>query len=59
MFNVNVDLDNVKEFVESDKFIQFLLSNTTELSTAAFILQTVLERIDEIINGESDEHDID
>lgn len=52
---MQVDLDDVKEFVESDKFTQFLLSNTTEFSTAAFILQTVLEKIDEIKNNEESE----
>lgn len=51
---MTVDLKEVKNFVESDKFIQFLLNNTTDFAVAAFILQTVLEKIDEIKNGESD-----
>ena len=43
-----VNLEDVKEFVESQKFTQFLLSNTTEFSTAAFILQTLLDKVEEL-----------
>ena len=42
---VNVDLDEVEEFIESEKFIQFLLNNTTDFGTAAFVLQSVQEAI--------------
>ena len=35
---IEVDLDEVKEFIESSDFHQYLLANTTEFSTAAFIL---------------------
>lgn len=45
---LSIDLDNVKEFIESDKFVQFLLNNTTQFGTAAFILQTLEDRIKEI-----------
>lgn len=42
------NLDNIKEFVNSDKFTNFLVNNTTDIGTAAFILQTLLDKIDEI-----------
>lgn len=44
---MTVDPKEVREFVESEKFIQFLLNNTTDFSVAAFILQTVLDRLPE------------
>lgn len=53
---VSVDLDEVQEFIESEKFIQFLLNNTTNLSIALFIVQTVNDKIEELkkLNKESD-----
>ena len=48
MLSVDVNINNVKEFVLSDKFRDFLMSETTEFGTAAFVLQTLLEKIDEI-----------
>ena len=46
--DMTVNLEDVKKFIESQKFTQFLLSNTTEFSTAAFILQTLLDKIEEL-----------
>ena len=46
-FEVTVDLAEVKRLIESDEFCQFLLSHTTEFSSAAFILQTLLNAVDE------------
>ena len=46
--NCICDLDNVKEFVKSDKFTQFLLNNTTNFGTATFVLQTLLDKISEL-----------
>lgn len=46
--DMTVNLEDVKEFIKSDKFTQFLLSNTTEFSTAAFIFQTLLDKIEEL-----------
>ena len=43
-----IDIIDVKQFVKSDKFSQFLLSNTTDFTTAAFILQTLFEKIEEV-----------
>lgn len=51
---VNVDVNNVKDFVYSDTFREFLLSNTTEFGTAAFVLQTLMDRIEEIEMAEED-----
>ena len=44
--NIDIDLKNVREFVESEKFTTFLTSNTTDFGTAAFVLQTVLNELD-------------
>ncbi len=41
-----VNPKEVREFVESAKFTQFLLNNTTNFSVAAFVLQAVLDRLD-------------
>lgn len=46
--NLMVDIDNVKKFITSEKFTNFLVSNTTDFGTAAFVLQTLLEKIDEL-----------
>lgn len=43
-----VDIIEVKEFVKSDKFSQFLLNNTTDFYSAAFILQVLLDKIAEV-----------
>ena len=45
---MTVDIDNVENFVLSDKFKDFLLNNTTDFSTAVFVLQTLLDKISEI-----------
>lgn len=50
---VSVDLEEVREFIESQKFLQFLLNNTTDFATAGFILQTLLDKLEEL--GESHE----
>ena len=50
MFEVKIDmevLEEVEATVTNDKFAQYLLSNTTDFATAAFILQTLLNAIDE------------
>ena len=43
-----IDIIDVKQFVNSDKFSQFLLNNTTDFTTTAFILQTLFEKIEEV-----------
>ena len=44
---MSIDLDEVEAFVTSKKFTGFLVNNTSDLGIAAFILQTVMEKIDE------------
>lgn len=46
-FETTVDLEDVKRTVEAPEFAQYLLSHTTEFSTAAFILQTLLNAIED------------
>lgn len=41
------DIETVEKLITSDKFAQFLLSNTTKLSQAALILQTLTDKIEE------------
>ena len=45
---LSIDLDNVEKYITSDKFAQFLLNTTTDFWTAAFILQTLLDRVKEL-----------
>ena len=50
MFTVQIDrevLDEVEATVTNDEFAQYLLSNTTDFAVAAFIMQTLLDAIDE------------
>ena len=50
MFTVQIDrevLDEVEETVTNDEFAQYLLSHTTDFVAAAFIMQTLLNAIDE------------
>ena len=42
------DLNDIKEFVSSNKFANFLINNTTDFGIAAFVLQTLIEKIDEL-----------
>lgn len=48
---IEVDLNDVKQFVESADFAQYLLSHTTDFTTAAWILQTLLDAIDAAANS--------
>lgn len=41
-------VEDVRRVITSDKFVQFLLSETTQFAAAAWILQTLNEKIDEI-----------
>lgn len=43
---VSVDLKKVRKLVEGDEFVEFLLSHTSDLGDAAYILQTIMEKID-------------
>ena len=46
-FETTVDLDEVKRVIEAPEFAQYLLSHTTEFASAAFILQTLLNAVEE------------
>ena len=43
----DVDLKAVEEFVKSDKFTQFLVSNTTDIGIPMYILQTLFDAIEQ------------
>ena len=45
---LDVDLNEVEEFVKSDKFAQFLLNNNVDLAVPVFVLQVLLEKIEEL-----------
>lgn len=48
---MSVSLEEVREFIESDKFVQFLLNNTTDFGVAAFVLQSIDDKLKEYENG--------
>lgn len=52
-----IDLEDVIDFITNEKFADFLLANTTDFGTAAFILQTLLEKVDELKSQSFDEAD--
>jgi hypothetical protein len=43
---VTVDLDEVKSFIESPDFHQYLLAHTPSFETAAFVLQALLDAVE-------------
>ena len=45
---MTVDIQEVEDFITSEKFTSFLVSNTINIGTAGFILQTLLDRVNEI-----------
>jgi hypothetical protein len=47
-----VDIDNVEKFITSEKFTDFLVNNTTNIGTAGFILQVLLDKIEKIRSEE-------
>ena len=58
MFEVKIDrevLEEVEATVTNDKFAQYLLSHTTDFAAAAFILETLLNAIDEAKEKLNDE----
>ena len=44
---ISVDLNEVKEFVNSDSFTGYLVDNTTDITLTMYILQTLLTKINE------------
>ena len=58
MFTVQIDrkvLDEVEATVTDESFAQYLLSHTTDFVSAAFIMQTLLDAIDEAKEKLNDE----
>lgn len=45
-FETTVDLDEVKRVIEDPEFAQYLLTHTTTFGAAAFILQTLLDAVE-------------
>lgn len=43
---VTIDLKEVKQFIESPDFHQYLLAHTPSFETAAFILQSLLDAVE-------------
>lgn len=46
--DIEVDINDVERFVNNPDFHYYLINNTTEFETAAFILQTLLDKVKEI-----------
>ena len=45
--DIEVDLQEIKEYIENPKFTQFLLDSTPSFGCAAFVLQKLLDALDE------------
>ena len=46
--NIDKDIiDSAQELIQSDKFSQFLLSNTTDFAVAAFLLSACFNAVDD------------
>lgn len=56
--NLSVDIDEVEKAVHNPDFIQFLSNNTVDFAVAAFILDTLLKKIDEIKTTNEEEMSI-
>lgn len=44
---MDFDMEEVKRLVNDPGFAQYFLNNTTDLGAAAFILQTLVDKINE------------
>ena len=44
---MTIDLEEVKEYIESEKFTRFLLDSAPSFGCAAFVLQKLLDALDE------------
>ena len=45
---VDVDIEEVEKFILSDDFRDYLLSSTTDFGVAAFILQSLMNAVDDV-----------
>lgn len=46
--DVEVDINEVERFINNPDFHFYLINNVSEFTTAAFILQTLLNKVKEI-----------
>lgn len=53
--NISVDLQEVENFILSDEFKQFIIDNNTDFAVPCFIIQTLLEKINELRKETEDE----
>lgn len=44
---ITIDLEEVKNYIENPQFSQFLLSTAPNFETAAFVLQSLLNAVEE------------
>lgn len=44
---LTIDLEEVKEYIENAKFTRFLLDTAPSFETAAFVLQSLLNAVEE------------
>jgi hypothetical protein len=44
---VSVDINEVEKFITNEKFTNFLLENTADFGVAAFIMQSLLDAVEE------------
>lgn len=44
---VSVDINEVENFITNEKFTKFLLENTTNFGVTAFIMQSLLDAVEE------------
>lgn len=44
---ITIDLDEVKKFIESEKFTRFLLDAAPSFGCAAFVLSKLFDAVDE------------
>ena len=47
MMDIEIDLQEIADYVKSTKFAEFLLETAPSFECAAFVLQTLLNSVDE------------
>ena len=51
---LRVNLKEVENFIENDKFTKFLIDNNTDINVPAFILSALYEKIEELKGKEAE-----
>lgn len=46
--DLTLNIEEFERFISSKNFIQFILNNTTDLSIAAFIIQVLRDKVEEL-----------